>query len=89
MNKQKVTLSLDPEIYRLTREMLKDIPGTPSVSSLVDDLLRGFTATLQGPLKSLAEGGTPADATKLFHGGVLDFIRILEQEDEKPAKAKK
>ncbi len=88
MPKQKVTLWLDSDIYQRTKEMVKDLPNT-SVSSLVDELLDGITLTLQAPLAALGKGATTADAMSLFHGGVLDLIRTLDEEDEPPVKAKK
>jgi hypothetical protein len=89
MAKQKVTLTLDSEIYQLTREMLRDIPGNPSVSGLVDELLDGFTKTLQAPLKALGEGATAGDSLMLLHSGVAEIIRTLHEEAEEPHKPKK
>lgn len=83
MPKQKVTLWLDSDIYQRTKEMVKELPNT-SVSSLVDELLDGITSTLQAPLSALGEGATTADVLSLFHGGVLDLIRTLDEEEEKP-----
>ncbi len=89
MAKQKVTLSLDSQIYQRTREILKDIPGNPSVSGLIDELLDGFTKTLQAPLKALGEGATAGDSLMLLHSGVAEIIRTLHEEDEEPHKPKK
>ena len=83
MNKQKVTLSLDPIIYQRTKDSLQLLPGKPSVSSLVDELLDGFTKTLSGPIQALAAGSTPADAyTLLMQTAMTEIIRTLQEEDE-------
>jgi hypothetical protein len=90
MNKQKVTLSLDPDIYRRTRETLDTLPGTPSVSALVDELLDGFTKTAGPALAAVSRGVPPKDAlTQIFAAAAAELVRIDEQEDEKPVKTKK
>jgi hypothetical protein len=89
MAKQKVTLTLDSEIYQRTREILRDIPGNPSVSGLVDELLDGFTKTLQAPLKALGDGATVGDSLMLLHSGVGEIIRTFHEEATEPHKPKK
>lgn len=89
-HKQKVTLSLDGDAYRRLRALLARIPGKPSVSSLVDDLFRGFVATV-GPVVDEIEGDPAQTARALvaFHGelvrqasvGLDQVVRSIEAEE--------
>ncbi len=90
MPKQKVTLSLDTEIYERTKQALKGLAGKPSVSSLVDQLLDEFTRTTAPALAALSGGASPADAySQLLEGSFAELVRILEEEEEEPSKPKK
>lgn len=68
--KQKVTLTLDSKVYAATRELLVDLPGKPSVSSLVDELLGGFVVSMGPIFREMLSGDTAAQvaALKRFHG---------------------
>lgn len=90
MAKQKVTLSLDTEIYERTREMLRKTPGSPSVSSLVDQLLDQFTLTMGPALAALGSGYSLEAASQQFlESASAQFVRILDEEDDEPEQAKK
>ena len=90
MPKQKVTLSLDPEIYQRTRDALSILPGTPSISALVDQLLDGFATTVAPALSAVARGESQQQAmTHLFGAAFDEAIRIHEEEEAKPASPKK
>lgn len=91
MAKQKVTLSLDSEIYQRTREALAQLPGKPSISSLVDQFLDGFSRNVAPSLALFSQGSmTYEGAENKMTGDVLaDFIRILSEEDEKLNTPKK
>lgn len=89
------TLTLDPDVVRDTRAVLKGFPGRgPSLSGLVDDLLREFVANF-GPLVKefeAADGDRERQLTILhtFFGmqmaGVseefLRIVRATRPEDE-------
>ncbi len=98
MNKQKVTLSLDPEIYARTKEVLKLLPVNVSVSALIDELLSTFAGSVLKPMKDAhTSGQNPRDFYKALHADMLsmvslefaDLIRTLDEQETKKQHAKR
>lgn len=89
--KQKVTLSLDSEIYQRTRDALTKIPGKPSVSSLVDELLDSFAKTVVPSLALFASGEIDYNRAhgQMTSDAFSDFIRTFSEELEEPDTSKK
>jgi hypothetical protein len=93
-NKQKVTLTLNKDIYKRTRELVDNLPGKPSVSSLVDDLLDQFVTTMQPAFREVLfskEAAVQAEALKRVHGELVTLmglelagtIRVVEVNSKK------
>jgi hypothetical protein len=87
--KQKVTLTLNRDIYRRTRELLTKLPGVPSVSSVVDQLLDQFVTTM-GPIIDDVFSTDPdtqiSALTRLYGDMALDLagaIRAVQASSEK------
>jgi hypothetical protein len=91
--KRAVNLSLTSDYYEAVRELLAKMPGKPSVSSLVDDMLRDFVVHV-GPHLEQIVAVSPLErvqAVKHIHaellgtvsGHFVDTVRTLQQEGEK------
>ncbi len=92
-NKQKVTLTLNKEVYARAREFVNGLPGNPSVSSLVDEVLDAFLVGVS-PMFDALKVGDPAsqiETLKRLYGESstamgLDFadtIRAIEADAKK------
>lgn len=83
---------MNGEIYDAARELLVQIPGRPSISGLVDEMLERFVAQFGRVAVELvnADDATRARLMRRFHGDAsvelsLEFaemIRTLEQKGE-------
>jgi hypothetical protein len=91
--KRAVNLSLTSDHYEAVRELLAKLPGKPSVSALVDGMLRDFAVHVGPHLEKIA-AVSPLErvqAVKQIHADLLatvsvhyvDTVRTLQQEGEK------
>lgn len=84
-----VSLTLDPEIRARAMALLQDLPGKPSFSQLVDELVAEFV-TRVGPMveqmKAATEGHDVSEAVKRLLG---DQMLALGAEAGKVAEALK
>ncbi len=91
--KRGVNLRLTDDHYEAARELLSKLPGKPSVSSVVDVMLRDFVVRM-GPLLQMVATSSPLDrvqAVKHVQAEVMsmvslefaDTVRTLQQEGEK------
>lgn len=92
MAKQKVTLSLNSDIYKRTKDFLALLPGKPSVSSLVDDVLEQFLTRFGEAFKKAQEEGlSPREFMKVWHADTMtdvsveyaELVRMLKEKEEK------
>lgn len=88
-NRPTVTLTLDPEIRARAVALLEQMPGKPSFSQLVDELVEEFVE-LVGPLveqmKAATAGQDPAEAVRRLLG---DQMLALGAEAGKVSEALK
>jgi len=73
-SKQKVTLTLDPEIYRRFRTMAERIPGKVSLSALVDQQLAWMLRVvepLMDQLEAEPDRAKQYGMIRAFFGGTL------------------
>ena len=65
-----VTLTLDPDIKARAQALLKELPGKPSFSQLVDELLEDFVDTMEPMIRQMKEsaGGDPAAVVRQLLG---------------------
>jgi tagatose-1,6-bisphosphate aldolase len=91
--KRAVNLSLTSDHYEAVRELLAKLPGKPSVSGLVDEMLRDFAVHVGPHLERLASVSAVdrVQAVKQIHADMIgtvsvhyvDTVRTLQQEGEK------
>lgn len=92
-HKQKVTLTLNKEVYARAREFVNGLPGNPSVSSLVDEVLDAYltgTAPLMDAVKS-GDEAAQIETLKRLYGEMStalglefgDTIRAMEAQAKK------
>lgn len=91
--KRRINLSLTADHYEAARELLSKLPGRPSVSGLVDMMLRDFVLQMGPHLEAIASA-SPLErlqVVKHINAEMLakvslefaDTVRTLQQEQEK------
>ncbi len=97
MAKQRITLTIDPEVYGNARELVSHVQKL-SVSALVELLLGQFVDRM-GPILKAAQSGDPAsqiEAFQRFHGDThadlaiefTDMIRIIQEKEARSSVTK-
>jgi hypothetical protein len=97
MPKRRVTLTIDPDIYKNAQNLVGHIPGL-SVSSLFELLLGQFVEKMAPVLNAALSGDAAAqiEAFKRFHVEsqtdlaleFVDLIRIIEEKEAKTLTTK-
>lgn len=95
--KRAVNLSLTSDHYEAVRELLAKLPGKPTVSSLVDEMLRDFAVHVGPHLEQIASVSPleRVQAVKQVHAELLgtvsfkfvDTVRTIQQEKEEAKTA--
>ena len=84
-----VTLTLDPDIRARVQQVLENMPGKPSLSQLVDELLDEFTTTMGPVFERLKEATGSADPAELMRRVLGDQMLELGAEAGKINEALK
>lgn len=86
--KPVVTLTLDADVRAAADELLAQLPTRVSLSSLVEQLLREFVATV-GPVLGQLDDASPADRVRILHElGGTQVLRVAEALGEAVTAAK-
>lgn len=79
MAKKRVQLYLDGDTYNAAQELIKALPGSPALSTLVDGYL-GFIVTTMATLLDSAKAGDAATTLAMVNSIYSDLVVQQSQE---------